>query len=900
MIKGISMLDKIDSCATPTNNIAVNNPPDLTKNDPDLDLKVLAATFNAIADAVIATDVNAHVTKLNLAAEKLTGWKQAEAIGRPIDEIFYIIQAKTRQPVIAPVIETLAQRLTIKLTKGSLLLSQDGSEHIIEGTCTPIISLNNQIIGALMMFRDVTDEESVQIALRKSEQLFRATFNNASVGIAHVAHDGQLLRINSHFSRMVGYSVDELLSNEYQKITHPNDLAQNSAGYQQMLAGEVDSFSIEKRYIRKDNSIFWADLEVSCERDANGEIDYFIAVVFDISARKDAIQYSRRFFLISQEMLGTAGFDGYFKKINGAFEKILGYSEKEILAKPFVDFVHPEDKEKTLAEIVKLSPGENTQVFENRYICKNGEVRNLLWSIVTVLDEQLFYCSARDITERKKVEQDLQIRTQQFECLINAAPFGIYLLDDDFRILQVNLYALPSFGDTSNLIGRNFGEVIHSIWPTDKANEVIETFKHTLVTGESSVMKEITGQRVDNKLIEYYAWEIHRIPLPNGKPGVVCYFQDISQRVLTQQKICASEWRLRYATESAKLTFVEIDLARGAAYTPENFAAVMGYASPPEQESDGAIGVQALLEHIVPDDRPLVQESLDKFFNGEPIGKIDYRVLGDDQVERWIESKWSVELGQGGQPSKSFATNIDITERKHAELIAVKASLAKSEFLSRMSHELRTPLNAILGFAQLLESSKTPLTDLQKRNTQEILHAGWYLLELINEILDLAQIESGQQVVLLEAVSVNEVMRECANLIVPLALKQNINVNFNALADDAIVHADKTRLKQILINLLSNAIKYNKVDGTVTVNYTLSQNVLRICIIDTGEGLNSEQLNELFQPFNRLGRQANLEEGTGIGLIVCKRLIELMHGKIGVKSEVEVGSEFWIELDLIA
>ena len=244
-----------------------------------------------------------------------------------------------------------------------------------------------------------------------------------------------------------------------------------------------------------------------------------------------------------------------------------------------------------------------------------------------------------------------------------------------------------------------------------------------------------------------------------------------------------------------------------------------------------------------------------------------------------------------------FKNNLEL---QSAKLIAEKASLAKSEFLSRMTHELRTPLNAILGFAQLLESSKTPLTDLQKRNTQEILQAGWYLLELINEILDLAQIESGQQVVLLEAVSVNEVMRECANLIDPLALKQNISVNFNALADDAIVHADKTRLKQILINLLSNAIKYNKVDGTVTVNYTLSQNVLRICVIDTGEGLSSEQLHQLFQPFNRLGRQANLEEGTGIGLVVCKRLIELMHGKIGVESTLDVGSEFWIELDLIA
>ena len=180
------------------------------------------------------------------------------------------------------------------------------------------------------------------------------------------------------------------------------------------------------------------------------------------------------------------------------------------------------------------------------------------------------------------------------------------------------------------------------------------------------------------------------------------------------------------------------------------------------------------------------------------------------------------------------------------------------------------------------------------------MHAGWYLLELINEILDLAQIESGIQAMLLEAVSINEVMRECATMIEPLARKHSIEITFNALADNAAVHADKTRLKQVLINLLSNAVKYNKVGGTVIVDFALNQSLLRICVKDTGAGLNAEQLAQLFQPFNRLSRQANLEEGTGIGLIVCKRLVELMHGKIGVQSTVDVGSKFWIELDLMS
>ena len=1417
------MLDKIDKSSARKNASINRNQANAKGYAADLDCKILAATFNSIGDAVIATDNNANITRLNLAAEKLTGWKQADAIGHPVDEVFYIINAETRHLVISPVLQTLAQGIINYLPKHSLLVSRDGNEYAIGDSCAPIVNLDGTIDGVVVIFRDITTQESVQAELQASEELFRATFENASVGIAHVALDGRLLRINKQFGQMVGYSTAELLFNQYQKITHPDDLAENLAGYERMLAGEIDSFSMEKRYIRKDNSIFWADLEVGCVRDANHEIEYFIAVIDDISARKQAIEDSRRFFTLSQEMLCTAGFDGYFKKVNDTCEATLGFSTDELLAKPFVEFVHPEDKEKTLAEIVNLIPNKNTKAFENRYICKDGSVRNMLWSIVTVAEEQLFYCSARDITERKKIEQDLKTRTEQFESLFNAAPFGIHLMDSYFTVRQVNPYALPAFGDIPDLIGRDFGEVMHMLWPAPKAEEIIKLFRHTLETGESCVVPEMIEKRADRQVTEYYSWGIHRIPLPDGKLGVVCYFQDISARVLAQQKIKNSEWRLRYAIESAKLTFVEIDLATGVVYTPENFVNVMCYAPPIEQETSGAIGVQALLEHVVPDDRLTVQTALKQFFNGHPIGNIDYRILGDDHIERWIQSAWSVELSHDGEPIKSFATNLDITERKSAEmrllvseqqlsliaqtvpvfilhldaqyrvlfandhylkrlgknneevlgkrlgdllgeanfekialqldntmqgepqtyevridyptigerdmrvkhmpvkdnlgqvngiisiveditnytqhqnallaseeryralfngmdegycvvemifdtnkkpidyrflevnppfeaqsglvdavgktifslapdfdlqliewygqvaetgkpirfeyevkalkrwfdiyafkivsannnkiavlftnitarklaeqalkeseerlqafvrsssdiiysmspdwsvmhqmhgrdfvvdskqsnanwiqeyihpndqlavlnkisqaieikgifemehqvlrvdktlgwtysravpllnkqgeitewfgtafdisdqkrkqeelrqseerfrvlfelgpvamytvdaagtiqefnrnavnlwgreplrgdpsetyccsykiylpdgtlvphaqnavadvlegrtsaaidveavlerldgshlsvvanvvpllnddgeiigamncimdmtyrkiaeealfnnnlelqaakLSAEKANLAKSEFLSSMSHELRTPLNAILGFAQLIESGATPLTVSQSRSITQILQAGWYLLELINEILDLAQIESGKQVILLEAVSVNEVMLECAAMIEPLAIKHKIGINFNALADNAVVHADKIRFKQIIVNLLSNAIKYNKVGGTVTVDYALSQSVLRICVIDTGAGLNTGQLAQLFQPFNRLGRQASLEEGTGIGLIVCKRLVELMHGNIGVHSTLGVGSKFWIELDLI-
>ncbi len=248
----------------------------------------------------------------------------------------------------------------------------------------------------------------------------------------------------------------------------------------------------------------------------------------------------------------------------------------------------------------------------------------------------------------------------------------------------------------------------------------------------------------------------------------------------------------------------------------------------------------------------------------------------------------------------------DNSVRKQVELelhdamaVADKANLAKSDFLSSMSHELRTPLSAILGFAQLMESGSPSPTPSQKRSIDQILKAGWYLLELINEILDLALIESGKLPLSLEPILINEVVRECQAMIEPQAQKRDIRMTFPQFENPYFVNADRTRVKQVLINLLSNAIKYNKLGGAVVVDYIASTaERIRIRVRDTGEGLTPDKLTQLFQPFNRLGKEAGVEEGTGIGLMVSKRLVELMHGEIGVESTVGVGSVFWIELIL--
>jgi len=271
---------------------------------------------------------------------------------------------------------------------------------------------------------------------------------------------------------------------------------------------------------------------------------------------------------------------------------------------------------------------------------------------------------------------------------------------------------------------------------------------------------------------------------------------------------------------------------------------------------------------------------------------IGYLLIGTDNTARRAAEVERERLDQ--------ALRAKNAELEAARAAADKANQAKSEFLSSMSHELRSPLNAILGFAQLMESGTPPPTPSQQASIQQILRAGWYLLELINEVLDLALIESGQLSLSREPVSMTDVLQDCQTLIAPLALKKDVSLHFVALNAPCFVSADHTRLKQVVINLLSNAIKYNRHGGSVTVRCSERPlGRLRLSVQDTGDGLAADKVAQLFQPFNRLGKEDSDEEGTGIGLVVSQRLVEQMGGEMGVLSTVGAGSVFWVELALV-
>ena len=347
--------------------------------------------------------------------------------------------------------------------------------------------------------------------------------------------------------------------------------------------------------------------------------------------------------------------------------------------------------------------------------------------------------------------------------------------------------------------------------------------------------------------------------------------------------------------QNTPLAIIEFDIDLNVTEWNKAAEHIFGYAR------DEAIDENIMRLILLRDNSIETEKLWERLLNYEPV--IGAVIENKTKSDTPVTCEWYVTplTGEQNEIVGIAAMALDISEKKQNELAIIKskeeaekANQAKSDFLSSMSHELRTPLNAILGFTQLLKYENS-LTEKQQSHISEISNAGNLLLELVNQILDLARIEKGHLQLSMEKVTLAECFKEVLAMISPLAEKNNLTLDINIEANGYVI-ADFTRLKQIMLNLLSNAIKYNIDNGSVSLKVLQKDNdIVRICVIDTGKGISQELLTEIFQPFNRLNAASNIE-GTGIGLSISKQLVEMMNGSIGVSSTLNQGSEFWIEL----
>jgi PAS domain S-box-containing protein len=387
---------------------------------------------------------------------------------------------------------------------------------------------------------------------------------------------------------------------------------------------------------------------------------------------------------------------------------------------------------------------------------------------------------------------------------------------------------------------------------------------------------------------------------PGGATRMLGVNVDISERRRSEQATRDLLERMRLTTTATGIGLWEIDLVDRTVHWDEQLFRLVGRT--PADLPDVAAGWPSVLH---PDDVALMRREQQRAVREQRALDVEVRVILPDGSLRYLTLRGQLTTDAAGRPVRQYGVAFDVTERKLAESAvraketAERASQAKTEFLSRMSHELRTPLNAILGFTQILEIDQThPLAPVQRDRIQHIQQAGWHLLSLINEILDLSRIESGKTRLSMAIVPLADVIDECLALVATDAARRGIEtVAFRRADAPASVWADRVRVKQVLLNLLSNAIKYNREGGSVRVSLgaDVDGNAL-VAVRDTGHGLSALQIDQLFQPFNRLGLESAPIEGTGIGLALSLKLVEQMGGRLEVSSELGVGTEFRVTL----
>jgi PAS domain S-box-containing protein len=635
---------------------------------------------------------------------------------------------------------------------------------------------------------------------------------------------------------------------------------------------------------------------------------------------------------------------GVIQIFNIGAERMLGYKAADVLNK--ITPAEISDPGEIIARAAALSvelgttiaPGFEALVFkasrgiediyELTYIRKDGSRFPAVVSVTALRDAQGgiigYLLIGTDNTARKQIEMErlhllevqeetnrklqmanltLQVSEEKLAVTLNSIGDGVIATDADARVTLLNPLAEHLTGWTlAEASGRPVDEIFKIINKETRLSATIPVME-TLAKGTIQGLANHTVLIAQNGSECDIADSCAPIRDRDGEViGAVLVFRDVTGEYAIQQALRDQQFYTRSLIEANIDAIMTTDPSGIITDVNNQMEALTG------RSREELIGT-AFKNYFT--DSARAEASIQKVLR---VGKVtDYELTAraKDGKETVVSYNATNFYNRDGILQGVFAAARDVTERKvwdrarlentaeleTAKAIAEKANLAKSDFLSSMSHELRSPLNAILGFAQLMDSDTPAPTSAQKGSIDQILHAGWYLLELINEILDLAVVESGRLTLSLEPVSLPDVMIECQAMIEPQAHKRGISMTFPHFDSPCYIRADHTRVKQVIINLLSNAIKYNQTGGTVIVDCALpSPERVRISVKDTGAGLSSENLAQLFQPFNRLGQEAGGEEGTGIGLVVSKRLVELMDGQIGVVSAVGEGSEFWIDL----
>ena len=850
--------------------------------------------FHSIGDAAIIMDTEGRVLRLNPAAEELLCWRQYQAVGKALDEVF-TLEETTEVAFLDRVIrEVLKEGRVMHPFQDVVINNRLGARLYISDSISPIMGKHNTVIGCVLIFQDTTQKQKQEIELRKSEERFQRVLDIMPDMVSIQQPD--LSVIYSNWNGFANIPKEERILGEkcHMLYRKSKDVCADCKA-KEVLATKNTTMVVEQLPDGR-----WVDVRVIPLLDINGEVEYFMEWVRDVTISKTAEERlhasEQRFRTIIEDIpsIAVQGYDETRKVTfwNRASEALYGYSKEEALGNTLEDLIIPDKMREDVINGHKMWIDKDIPIPPGELILKNKDNQPVQVHSSHVMHDngqtKEMFCLDVDLRPIKIAEHALKRSEERFHLAMNATHDGLF----DWNLKDDSIYFSPAW---KHMLGYEDDELPNRL-------RVWEELMHPedLKLARSMIAELLDGKReqfnMEFRMRHKHDRWVTIVSRANvyfdstGKPHrLIGTHVDISQRKEYEETLR----KFRQAIEQSQVIVVITNLQGDIEYVNPSFEHITGYSSKEVFGKNPRILNAGRLpkSHYVKLWEKLINGETwqGEFCNKTKAGKI-----------YWEDAIISPIRDEHDDISHFVAVKEDITQRKQLwdEVVAAKekaeeSDRLKSAFLANISHEIRTPMNGILGFAELLKKPKIS-AEKQKKFVDVIEQSGRRMLNIINDLIDISKIESGQMNYQASEVNVNEVITHLFTFFEPEARQKELFLSFETSLPDkyARVNTDGEKLYAVLTNLIKNAIKYTP-RGSIRFGYLFKNTTLEFYVDDTGIGIPEDRLAAVFDRFV----QADVEdrqgfEGAGLGLAISKAYVEMMGGRIWVDSKPNVGSMF--------
>ncbi len=869
--------------------------------------KLYRTTLYSIGDGVITTNETGNVVNMNMVAESLTGWKEKEAKGKLLNEVFKIINEETKLKVENPVERVLKEGAIVGLANHTLLISKKGNKIPIADSAAPIKNSDGKVIGVVLVFRDQTTEREFNNELKERERKFSTLVSNLPGFVYRCAMDKDwtMEYISEGCFDITGYKPEDFINNN---VIAFNDLIHKE--YQKpiwdkwiQVLKDKQTFEYEYPIHTKQNNTKWIWERGRGVYSEDGILLFLEGFITDVTDRKkNEIEVIRQkeitqnYLDVAEVMLVAINNDQTISMINRKGCEVLGYSENELLGKNWFDLCLPDDiRENVKAIFNKIISGELQQdgYFENAVVTKSGNLRTIGWHNNLLKDDDGniigTLSSGLDVTEQKKLQDELKLNEKKFRSLFeDHSAVKLIINPDDQSIVDANKAAEEFYGwSIDELKSMNISQI-----NTLSKDEIKSEMKNAML--RSRIYFEFKHRKADGSIkdVEVYTSKV----IIDGKDYLHLIIHDITEKKKAEQEL----QKYALAVQQNPATIVITDINGNIEYVNPKFTESAGYTF----EEVRSKNIQFLKSEEISDEE--YKEIWDTVNSGKAwIGELHSKKK--DGTLFWEKATVSPIINDKGIITNYIAIKEDVTEQKRLtdELIRAKdkaeeMNRIKSYFFANMSHELRTPFVGIIGFSELLvESLSDP--DL-KGYAEQILKSAKRLTDTLNKILNITRLEHEKYQPNFTSVDVNKAITELASLYSQAAKVNNSIIKTNLLFENHYIKSDKKLLDEILTNLINNAVKFTnngRIEITSRSIKTDDKDALEIIVSDTGVGIPQNMQEIIWQEFRQASEGYNRTfEGTGLGLTITKKYVDILGGEISLESELGIGTIFTIHLPI--